>query len=32
MKKTKPAHAEQELERWVQEVCLKTLHETDPWE
>lgn len=26
-----PAHAEQELERWVQDVCLKTLHETDPW-
>lgn len=26
-----PSHAEQELERWVQDVCLKTLHETDPW-
>lgn len=26
-----PEHAERELERWVQEVCLKTLHSTDPW-
>ena len=26
-----PDHAERELERWVQEVCLKTLSETDPW-
>jgi len=26
-----PEHAERELERWVQEVCLKTLHQTDPW-
>ncbi len=26
-----PDHAERELERWVQEVCLKTLIETDPW-
>jgi hypothetical protein len=26
-----PEHAEAELERWVQDVCLKTLHQTDPW-
>lgn len=26
-----PEHAEIELERWVQDVCLKTLHQTDPW-
>ena len=26
-----PEHAERELERWVQEVCLKTLHSIDPW-
>jgi hypothetical protein len=26
-----PEHAERELDRWVQEVCLKTLHQTDPW-
>ena len=26
-----PEHAENELERWVQDVCLKTLHQTDPW-
>ena len=26
-----PEHAERELDRWVQEVCLKTLHETSPW-
>jgi len=26
-----PAHAEQELERWVQEVALKTLNSTSPW-
>jgi len=26
-----PEHAERELDRWVQEVCLKTLHSTDPW-
>jgi hypothetical protein len=26
-----PEHAERELTRWVQEVCLKTLHNTDPW-
>lgn len=26
-----PEHAERELERWVQEVALKTLHSTDPW-
>ena len=26
-----PEHAERELERWVQDVCLKTLHQTDPW-
>jgi hypothetical protein len=26
-----PEHAERELTRWVQEVCLKTLHSTDPW-
>ena len=26
-----PEHAERELTRWVQEVALKTLHQTDPW-
>ncbi|GEM_PF-465237 len=26
-----PEHCEIELTRWVQEVCLKTLHNTDPW-
>lgn len=26
-----PEHAERELERWVQEVCLATLSQTDPW-
>lgn len=26
-----PEHAEQELERWVQEVALATLHNTNPW-
>jgi hypothetical protein len=26
-----PEHAERELTRWVQEVALKTLHNTDPW-
>lgn len=26
-----PEHAERELNRWVQDVCLKTLHQTDPW-
>lgn len=26
-----PEHAEAELERWVQEVALATLHNTDPW-
>lgn len=26
-----PEHCERELDRWVQEVFLKTLHETDPW-
>ena len=26
-----PEHAERELNRWVQEVALKTLHQTDPW-
>jgi hypothetical protein len=26
-----PEHAEKELDRWVQEVCLKTLHDTNPW-
>jgi len=26
-----PEHAERELERWVQDVCLKTLHSTNPW-
>jgi len=26
-----PEHAERELERWVQEVALATLHNTDPW-
>ncbi len=26
-----PDHAELELERWVQEACLKTLSETSPW-
>ncbi len=24
-------HAGRELQRWVDEVCLKTLHETSPW-
>ena len=26
-----PEHCERELDRWVQEVALKTLHQTDPW-
>ena len=26
-----PEHCEKELDRWVQEVALKTLHQTDPW-
>lgn len=26
-----PEHCEKELNRWVQEVALKTLHNTDPW-
>ena len=26
-----PEHSEKELNRWVQEVALKTLHQTDPW-
>jgi hypothetical protein len=26
-----PEHAERELERWVQEVALATLYQTDPW-
>ena len=26
-----PEHCEIELNRWVQEVALKTLHNTDPW-
>jgi hypothetical protein len=26
-----PEHCEKELTKWVQEVLLKTLHETDPW-
>lgn len=26
-----PEHCEKELSRWVEEVLLKTLHETDPW-
>ena len=26
-----PDHTEREFERWVQEVCLKTLSETSPW-
>jgi hypothetical protein len=26
-----PDHAEQELSRWVEDVFLKTLHQTDPW-
>jgi hypothetical protein len=26
-----PEHAERELQRWVQEVALATLHSTDPW-
>ena len=26
-----PEHAERELERWVQEVALRTLNQTDPW-
>lgn len=26
-----PEHAEAELERWVQDVFLKTLSDTDPW-
>ena len=27
-----PEHAERELQRWVQEVALATLHSTDPWQ
>ena len=26
-----PEHCEKELDRWVQEVALRTLHTTDPW-
>jgi len=26
-----PEHCERELDRWVQEVALATLHSTDPW-
>ena len=26
-----PEFAEAELDRWVQEICLKTLSDTDPW-
>ena len=26
-----PEHAERELERWVQDTLLRTLHQTDPW-
>ncbi len=26
-----PEHAEKELDRWVQEVALATLQQTDPW-
>lgn len=26
-----PEHAERELDRWVQETCLRTLFETNPW-
>lgn len=26
-----PEHAERELDRWVQETCLRTLYETNPW-
>jgi hypothetical protein len=26
-----PEHCEKELDRWVQEVALRTLHNTDPW-
>ena len=26
-----PEHCEQELDRWVQEVFLKTLHDSNPW-
>lgn len=26
-----PEHAERELEQWVQNVALATLHQTDPW-
>lgn len=26
-----PEYAENELNRWVQEVALRTLHQTDPW-
>lgn len=26
-----PEHAECELDRWVQETCLRTLFETNPW-
>jgi hypothetical protein len=26
-----PEHAETELDRWVEEVFLKTLHQTSPW-
>jgi hypothetical protein len=27
-----PEHCERELTRWVEEVLLKTLHATDPWQ
>jgi hypothetical protein len=27
-----PEHCEKELDRWVQETFLKTLHATDPWQ
>jgi hypothetical protein len=27
-----PEHAEKELDRWVDEVFLKTLQQTSPWE
>ena len=26
-----PEHCEKELQRWTDEVFLKTIHETDPW-
>lgn len=26
-----PEHCEKELNRWVEEVLLKTIHDTDPW-